>query len=180
MLAMLVALHNEAEKRSAGCDREHVFTNHEGRPHKHNLMRKFYGTCKRAGITDGKRNGSVDLHSLRVTFTAPSLEGGAGPKAVPMILGHATLDMTMRVYAKATDRSMRDAVNALPFATARGTICHRIPTVFRTRIGEGGMALQTTNYQTLTTEPGGTRTHDLRIKSPLLYQLSYELARNEG
>ncbi len=25
------------------------------------------------------------------------------------------------------------------------------------------------------TEPGGIRTHDLRIKSPLLYQLSYEL-----
>ena len=24
-------------------------------------------------------------------------------------------------------------------------------------------------------EPGGSRTHDLRIKSPLLYQLSYRL-----
>ena len=35
--------------------------------------------------------------------------------------------------------------------------------------------LQTTNHQQLTTEPGGTRTHDLRIKSPLLYQLSYGL-----
>ena len=27
-----------------------------------------------------------------------------------------------------------------------------------------------------TSEPGGIRTHDLRIKSPLLYRLSYELA----
>lgn len=26
-------------------------------------------------------------------------------------------------------------------------------------------------------EPGGTRTHDLRIKSPLLYRLSYSLAK---
>ncbi|SUZ86917.1 uncharacterized protein METZ01_LOCUS39771, partial [marine metagenome] len=26
-------------------------------------------------------------------------------------------------------------------------------------------------------EPGGSRTHDLRIKSPLLYQLSYRLRR---
>jgi hypothetical protein len=34
------------------------------------------------------------------------------------ILGHATLDMTMRAYAKATDRTMRDAINALLFATA--------------------------------------------------------------
>jgi integrase len=83
-----------------------------------NLLRKFYGTCKRAVIADGKRGGAVDLHSLRVTFTTLSLEGGASPKAVQTILGHATLDMTMRVYAKATDRSMRDAINALPFARA--------------------------------------------------------------
>ena len=152
-----------------------------------NLLRKFYGTCKRAGIADGKRNGSVDLHSLRVTFTTLSLEGGASPKAVQTILGHATLDMTMRVYAKATDRSMRDAINALPFATATApdhVLTHRgygagfvtgFPQLSRTRIGQGGMTLQTAVYQRLTTEPGGTRTHDLRIKSPLLYQLSYEL-----
>ena len=116
MLAMLVELHRQANSRPEGWDREHVFVNHEGRPHRNNLLRKFYGTCKRAGIADGKRNGSVDLHSLRVTFTTLSLEGGASPKAVQTILGHATLDMTMRVYAKATDRSMRDAINALPFA----------------------------------------------------------------
>jgi integrase len=118
MVAMLAKLRDEAESRPAGWDRERVFVNHEGRSHRHNLLRKFYGTCKRAGIADGKRNGAVDLHSLRVTFTTLSLEGGASPKAVQTILGHATLDMTMRVYAKATDRSMREAVNALPFATA--------------------------------------------------------------
>ena len=91
MLAMLVALRHDAESRPEGWDREHVFVNHEGRPHRNNLLRKFYGTCKRAGIADGKRNGSVDLHSLRVTFTTLSLEGGASPKAVQTILGHATL-----------------------------------------------------------------------------------------
>jgi integrase len=118
MVAILAKLRDEAEQRPDGWDREHVFVNQIGRPHRQNLLRKFYGTCKRAGIADGKRNGSVDLHSLRVTFTTLSLEGGASPKAVQTILGHATLDMTMRVYAKATDRSMRDAVNALPFAKA--------------------------------------------------------------
>ena len=30
-----------------------------------------------------------------------------------------------------------------------------------------------------TNEPGGSRTHDLRIKSPLLYQLSYRLERGK-
>jgi integrase len=118
MVAMVAKLRVEAEHRPKDWDRDHVFVNQEGRPHKHNLLRKFYGTCKRAGIKDGKRNGAVDLHSLRVTFTTLSLEGGASPKAVQTILGHATLDMTMRVYAKTTDRSMRDAINALPFASA--------------------------------------------------------------
>lgn len=116
MLAMLIELREQP--RTAGWDREHVFVNHIGRPHRHNLLRKFYGTCKLAGIADAKRNGAVDLHSLRVTFTTLSLEGGASPKAVQAILGHATLDMTMRVYAKTTDRSLRDAINALPFATS--------------------------------------------------------------
>lgn len=116
MHGMLVTLRDR--DRPAGWDREHVFVNHEGRPHRNNLLRKFYGTCKRAGIADGRRNGAVDLHSLRVTFTTLSLEGGASPKSVQAILGHATLDMTMRVYAKVTDKSMRDAVNALPFAKA--------------------------------------------------------------
>lgn len=116
MLAMLVDLFETPRPES--WDHQHVFVNHIGRPHRNNLLRKFYGTCKRAGIADGKRNGSVDLHSLRVTFTTLSLEGGASPKAVQTILGHATLDMTMRVYAKATDRSLREAVNALPFAKA--------------------------------------------------------------
>ena len=35
--------------------------------------------------------------------------------AVQAILGHSSLDLTMRVYAKATDSSKRDAVDALPF-----------------------------------------------------------------
>jgi integrase len=77
VLAMLVALRDQAELRPEGWDREHVFVNQWGHPHHHNLLRKFYGTCKRAGIVDAKRNGSVDLHSLRVTFTTLSLEGGA-------------------------------------------------------------------------------------------------------
>jgi integrase len=43
-LAMFVALHRATEARPAGFDREHVFVNHLGRPHRHNLFRKFYGT----------------------------------------------------------------------------------------------------------------------------------------
>jgi hypothetical protein len=45
------------------------------------------------------------------------LDGGARPKAVQEILGHSTLDLTMRLYARATERAKREAVSALPFAT---------------------------------------------------------------
>ncbi len=118
VFAMLLQLHRESVSRPDGWNREYLFVNRIGRQHKNNLLGKFYATCKRAGIADGKRGGSIDLHSLRATFATLSLEGGASPKTIQTILGHSTLDMTMRVYAKATDRSMQDAINALPFATA--------------------------------------------------------------
>jgi hypothetical protein len=60
----------------------------------------------------------VDLHSLRMTFATLALENGASPRAVQELLGHRDLKMTMKVYAQATDRSLRGAINALPFAKA--------------------------------------------------------------
>ncbi len=59
----------------------------------------------------------MDIHSLRVTFTTLAIENGASPKAVQDILGHSTLAMTMAIYAKATERSKREAIDALPFAS---------------------------------------------------------------
>jgi integrase len=94
-----------------------VFVNKRGNPHRNNLLTRFYTVCKKAGIEDGKRGGSVDLHSLRVTFTTLALENGANPKAVQKILGHSTLAMTMGVYARGTDKSKREAINALPFVS---------------------------------------------------------------
>ena len=104
----------------------HVFVNSAGTPCRNNLLREFYRICKRAGIEDGKPNGSVDIHSLRVTSTTLSLDHGANPKAVQDILGHSTLELTMNTYAKATDRGKRDAVSALPFAQAK-TPDHVVP-----------------------------------------------------
>ena len=50
--------------------------------------------------------------------TTLAIDNGASPKAIQAILGHSTLAMTMGIYAKATDRGKREAVNSLPFATA--------------------------------------------------------------
>jgi integrase len=132
LLAMLVELKGRAGERqpvagkteaetvdqAARFSRDHVFVTTANTPHRSGLLKLFYGACKRAGIDDAGSGGSVDLHSLRVSFTTLALENGASPKAVQAILGHATLGMTMNVYAKATERAKRDAITALPFATS--------------------------------------------------------------
>jgi integrase len=114
----LIGLREAATGRPDGWDREHVFVNRIGQPHRNTLLERFYIVCKRAGITDGVPNGSVDLHALRGTFISLSLEHGGSVKAVQTIVGHSTPNLTMNVYAKATDKAKRAAVSALPFAQA--------------------------------------------------------------
>jgi len=103
-------------QQAAHFSTEHVFVTKANTPWRNNLLRKFYAICKRAGITDAKPGGTVDIHSLRASFTTLAIDGGANPRAVQAILGHSTLALTMGVYAKATDRAKRDAIGALPFA----------------------------------------------------------------
>lgn len=86
-------------------------------PWRNNLLRAFYACCEHAEIEGGEQNGSVDIHSIRGTFVSLSFEGGADPKAVQETVGHSTLQMTMNVYAKTTDRAKRKAIAALPFAS---------------------------------------------------------------
>lgn len=127
MFATIKTLRDEAPNRQrverktldGKLSRDHVFVTGANTPWRHNLLRAFYAICKRAGIDDAIPGGSVDIHSLRVTFTTLALEHGAAPKAIQAILGHATLGMTMSVYAKATERAKRDAVAALPFASVK-------------------------------------------------------------
>jgi integrase len=131
-LAMLAELKKQASRRQhvegltqastaqqrANFTREHVFVSRANTPLRNNLLARFYAVCKRAGIEDAVPGGSVDIHSLRVSFTTLSLENGANPRAVQAILGHTTLGMTMGVYARATEHSKREAISALPFAVA--------------------------------------------------------------
>lgn len=104
-----------APRLGANFSREHVFVTEANTPLKNNLLRAFYSVCKRAGIKDAKAGGAIDLHALRVTFATLALENGANPKSVQSILGHATIKMTMEVYAKATDKGNRAAIGCLPF-----------------------------------------------------------------
>lgn len=118
MMIMLEALREQAASRPDGWDRENIFVNAIGNPHRNSLLERFYMVCKRAGIEDAVPNGAVDLHALRTSFISLSIEYGASPKAVQAIVGHSTSELTMKVYAKATDRAKRQAISALPFAKA--------------------------------------------------------------
>ena len=70
------------------------------------LLPKFYRICRKAGIEDERPDGSVDIHSLRVTYCTMTIGNGADPKSVQDILGHSTLALTMKTYAKATDANV--------------------------------------------------------------------------
>ncbi len=62
----------------------------------------------------------MDLHSLRRTFATSLIAAGADPKSVQELLGHRTLDMTMRIYAKINGQTKRQALGRLPYG--RGTL----------------------------------------------------------
>lgn len=130
LLATIKTLRDEAKHRQpvetgpahvrarklANFSRDHVFVTRSNTPWRNHLLTRFYAACDAAGIEGAESGGAVDIHSLRVSFTTLSIENGASPKAVQAILGHSTLAMTMSVYAKATERSKRDAISSLPFA----------------------------------------------------------------
>lgn len=107
----------QTKQQYANFSKDHVFVTLANTPMRNNLLTRFYAICKKAGIADAVPGGAVDIHGMRVSFATLALESGGTPKAVQEILGHSTLDMTMKVYNRARSESKRAAVGALPFAT---------------------------------------------------------------
>ena len=86
---------------------ELVFCHATGRPWtEKELRRPLYRACKRAGIR------RIGWHVLRHTFASHLVMRGVALKAVQELLGHSTIEMTMR-YARLTPDVRRDAVQQL-------------------------------------------------------------------
>jgi hypothetical protein len=77
---------------------------------------------------EGREIDHVDLHSLRRTFATNLIESGADPKSVQELLGHETLDMTMRLYAKIKGRgTKRSAIGRLSYGQGALVPEHVLP-----------------------------------------------------
>jgi integrase len=93
-------------------DLDLVFANEVGRPLEcQNMLRRaFKPLLDQAGLP------TIRFHELRHTFATLSLEAGVPVKQVSAMLGHASIAITLDLYAHATER-MEDqalaAINAL-------------------------------------------------------------------
>jgi integrase len=85
---------------------EFVFQNSSTDSHVLDVKTAFHGACRRAGIK------GLRFHDLRHTAASRMVEAGIDLVTVSKILGHASIQMTMR-YAHPTPENMRLAVHRL-------------------------------------------------------------------
>jgi integrase len=74
--------------------------------HQNQVDRPLHGALKRAGLR------RIKFHELRHSFASQLVSAGRQIKEVQELLGHATIQMTMR-YAHLAPERMRDAVDVL-------------------------------------------------------------------
>jgi integrase len=101
--------------------------------------------CCKAGIAvqtfdaEGLPLEHVDVHSLRRTFATELIVNGADPKSVQELLGHKTLAMTMKLYAKVRPQNKRQAVARLSYGEGVTAPAHLVefpaPTAEPVRFG---------------------------------------------
>jgi YD repeat-containing protein len=115
--------------------RDHVFVTTRNTPLNGGavLYKAFMRCCDRAGIethtydAEGNLIEHVDLHSLRRTFATNAIVNGADPNSVREILGHTTLEMTMKIYAKVRGATKRQAIGKLSYAAQASPPEHLLP-----------------------------------------------------
>jgi integrase len=87
-------------------DHEYVFFNPKTETHIKDVKNSFKVTCKNANIN------SLRFHDLRHSAASRMIQAGVDLVTVSRILGHSSIQMTMR-YIHTTTEIMRDAVEKL-------------------------------------------------------------------
>lgn len=104
--------------------KKHVFVTTANTPLGNNIYRSLIAICKKCGIVtktndaEGNLVEVVVLHSTRHSFATDLIRNGADPKAVQSLMGHKTLEMTMRIYTKVNSFQKHDAIGKLSFGSA--------------------------------------------------------------
>jgi len=112
------------------------------------------------------------FHDLRHTAATLMLRAGVDAHRVQRILRHASVTTTTDTYGHLTVDDLRDAVarigpqNAVPFAAGL------LPKQRRALPAPKHPQDLPRENRAFQSEPRGDRTHDPRLKRPVLYQLS--------
>ncbi len=132
------------------------------------VTKTFTRLAKAAGLRP------IRLHDLRHGAASLRLAAGSDIAAVSKMLGHSSISITADTYShllRGVGRQAAEAAQALvPRVSASSTA---VPTSFPRGLGDDdGRSPEEENGQVNDGGPRGTRTHNPRIKSPLLCQLS--------
>jgi integrase len=122
----------------------------------------FDPAVRAAGLTD------VTPHDLRHTAASLAVASGATVKSVQRMLGHASAAMTLDVYSGLFDDDLTALADRMD-AAVRAAAEARVGAVWARPPAETPARAKRTGQHG---GPRGDRTHNPRIKSPLLCQLS--------
>lgn len=112
---------------------EHAFVTTSNTPIGGNIYRQFIADCSKAGIetktvdATGRVVEFVDLHSTRHTFATDLITNGVDPKTVQTLLGHQSLEMTMKIYTKIAVHHKWTAIGRLSYGAGEPELPNVIP-----------------------------------------------------
>jgi integrase len=161
-----------AEWGDAYDDHDLVFAREDGSPYVPSTITKAF---VRFSAVAGVRR--IRLHDLRHGAASLMLAAGVPIEIVSKRLGHKSLAITMDTYSHLLDGVGRDAAEKaqalVPRAPREAERSHIVPTVPRVPSHEElAVEENDSDRSEKVGGPRGTRTHNPRIKSPLLCQLS--------
>jgi integrase len=130
-----------------------------------NARRGLSHACERVGAP------RVTWNDLRRTLSTWLVEGGVSDTVVAKVLGHADTKMLHKVYGKPREDAVGELL-ARQTASLRPVRVLYVSPAESSRTGQNRFCATPGKYSK-PGGPSGTRTRDLRIKSPQLYRLSY-------